>query len=117
AAVGWRWGGRHVAWVLDGPPATWRPGVVSRLLAYRKVDSLQHRARRVPHLDVPGSGPVGRHCLAAPRAPGRPAHLQLDVAHLRVAVEPHVVDARAAGALQLGPAVELSHVCRERGAG
>jgi len=34
--------------------------------------------------------PLGRRRLAAPRAPGRPADLQLDVAHLRVAVEPHV---------------------------
>src|SRR5438552_6274206 len=97
--------------------ATWRRGVARRLLSDREVDALQHRARRVSHLDVPGSGPIGRHRLAAPRAPGRPAHLQLDVAHLRVAVEPHVVDARATGALHLGPADQLSDIRREGGAG
>src|SRR2546426_845935 len=92
-------------------------GVARRLLSDREVDALQHRARRVSHLDVPGSGPIGRHRLAAPRAPGRPAHLQLDVAHLRVAVEPHVVDARATGALHLGPADQLGDIRREGGAG
>src|SRR5207253_1909645 len=76
-----------------------------------------HRAGRISHLDVPGSGPIGRYRLAAPRAPGRPAHLQLDVAHLRVAMKPHVVKGRAAGALHLGPAVELADIRRECGAG
>src|SRR5439155_26233398 len=95
--------------------ATWRRGVARRLLSDRKVDSLQHRAGRVSHLHVPGSGPIGRYRLAAPRAPGRPAHLQLDVAHLRVAMKPHVVKGRAAAALHLGPAAELADIRRESG--
>ena len=66
---------------------------------------------------MPGSRPIGRHRLAAPGPPGRPADLQLDVADLRVPVEPDVVDARPAGTLDLGPAVQLTDVSRERAAG
>src|SRR2546430_5507911 len=83
--------------------------LVCRLLlekkkSYRKIESLQHRPRGITHFDVPRAGPVGRHGLLAPRAPRRPAHLELHVAHLRVSMEPHVVDARALRSGHLGPA-------------
>src|SRR5260370_42170670 len=59
---------------------------------------------------MPCSGPIWRHGLATPRAPRRPAHLELHVTHLRVAVEPHVMDGGAACARDLRPAVQLPDV-------
>src|SRR5205807_6280216 len=96
-------------------PVTWRRSVMQLLLSYRKIESLQHRPRGITHFDVPRAGPVGRHGLLAPRAPRRPAHLQLHVAHLGVAMEPHVVDARALRSRHLGPADDLTDIDWERG--
>src|SRR5439155_23180779 len=83
-------------------------------LTNRKIDSLQYGPGCIVHFHVPRAGPVSWHGLLAPRAPRRPAHLQLHVAHLGVSVEPHVVDASAPGTGYLGPAHKLADVVRER---
>jgi len=94
-----------------GPPATWRRDVDGRLLSDREVDSLQHRARRVFHLDVPGSGPLGRHRLTAPRAPGDPPTCSSTspLACRRGTTRGGCSRRRA---LQLGPADQLCYVRR-----
>ena len=53
---------------------------------------LNHVPRRVPNLNSPITGPLRHNGFAAPSAPRRPADAKLDIGHLLIAVEPHVVD-------------------------
>ena len=91
---------------LIGRPAPYYPTVKSILFSTVPDASLTSTCQAPVH--------------SAPRTPRRSAHVQLDVAHLRVAVEPHVVDRRLAPcrrAAQLGPTDDLAHVrgeCRAR---
>ena len=53
---------------------------------------LNHVPRRVLNLNSPITGPLRHNRFVAPSAPRRPADAKLDIGHLVIAVEPHVVD-------------------------
>lgn len=64
---------------------------------------------------MPGAGPVCGHGLAAPGALRRPADLQRDIAYLRIAVEPDVVDGAARAVAHIRPTHQLTDAGGEHG--